>query len=75
MSSLKSAGRMMNVFIVTGTSWYASIFLVVNAALGAGLLNFPDAYHQAGGVVIALAVQAVSNRLDIKAASFHSEFT
>ncbi|XP_064611392.1 sodium-coupled neutral amino acid transporter 7-like [Liolophura sinensis] len=44
---------------LTGTSWYASIFLVVNAALGAGLLNFPDAYHQAGGVVIALALQGV----------------
>jgi len=42
-----------------GTSWYVSIFLVVNAALGAGLLNFPHAFHAAGGVVSALSVQVV----------------
>ncbi|XP_048764968.2 sodium-coupled neutral amino acid transporter 7-like [Ostrea edulis] len=42
-----------------GSSWYASVFLVVNAALGAGLLNFPDAYQQAGGVLIAVLIQAV----------------
>ena len=36
------------------------MFLVVNAALGAGLLNFPQAYQQAGGVVIAILIQAVS---------------
>jgi len=33
--------------------------LIVNAALGAGLLNFPSAFHQAGGVVTASVVQAV----------------
>lgn len=32
---------------------------MVNAALGAGLLNFPQAYHQAGGVVTAIAIQSV----------------
>lgn len=42
-----------------GTSWYVSVFLVVNAALGAGLLNFPHAFHAAGGTEIALTVQAV----------------
>lgn len=42
-----------------GTSWYASIFLVVNAALGAGLLNFPEAYYQSGGLVVGIAVQLV----------------
>ncbi|XP_061196887.1 sodium-coupled neutral amino acid transporter 7-like [Saccostrea echinata] len=42
-----------------GSSWYASVFLVVNAALGAGLLNFPDAYQQAGGVLIAVLIQAI----------------
>ena len=36
---------------------------MVNAALGAGLLNFPQAYHQAGGVVIAVAIQSVSRTL------------
>lgn len=42
-----------------GSSWYASVFLVVNAALGAGLLNFPQAYHQAGGVLVAILIQAL----------------
>jgi len=45
--------------VETGTSWYVSVFLVVNAALGAGLLNFPHAFHAAGGVVSALSVQIV----------------
>ncbi|VDI40249.1 solute carrier family 38 (sodium-coupled neutral amino acid transporter), member 7/8 [Mytilus galloprovincialis] len=44
---------------VRGSSWYASVFLVVNAALGAGLLNFPDSYRQAGGVMIAVVIQAI----------------
>ena len=48
------------VFVFTGTSWYATVFLVVNAALGAGLLNFPKAYDQSGGIVVAVIVQAVS---------------
>ncbi|KAL8564604.1 hypothetical protein ACOMHN_032160 [Nucella lapillus] len=42
-----------------GSSWLSSAFLVVNAALGAGLLNFPQAYHQAGGVVTAIAIQSL----------------
>ena len=43
----------------SGSSWFASVFLVVNAALGAGLLNFPQAYQQAGGVLTAIVIQAV----------------
>lgn len=42
-----------------GTSWYMSIFLVVNAALGAGILNFPAAYHESGGLVVGIVVQLV----------------
>ncbi|CAG5126479.1 unnamed protein product [Candidula unifasciata] len=42
-----------------GTGWFSSSFLVVNAALGAGLLNFPMAYHQAGGVLIAVTIQSI----------------
>lgn len=50
----------MYIYIyILGSSWYASVFLVVNAALGAGLLNFPEAYKQAGGVMIAIVIQAV----------------
>ena len=36
-----------------------SIFLVVNAALGAGILNFPAAYHESGGLVVGIVVQLV----------------
>ena len=42
-----------------GTSTLGSIFLIVNAALGAGLLNFPKAFHLAGGVLTGLVVQAL----------------
>ncbi|XP_059158333.1 sodium-coupled neutral amino acid transporter 7-like [Physella acuta] len=42
-----------------GSGWFVSAFLVVNAALGAGLLTLPAAYHQAGGVLTAVIVQSV----------------
>ena len=42
------------------TTWYASVFIVINAALGAGLLEFPYAFSQSGGIAAALIVQAVS---------------
>lgn len=45
-------------FVCIGTSTLGTIFLIVNAALGAGLLNFPKAFDQAGGVEVALVVQA-----------------
>ena len=40
-----------------GTGTLSTIFLIVNAALGAGLLNFPKAFDQAGGVEVALIMQ------------------
>ncbi|XP_077166367.1 sodium-coupled neutral amino acid transporter 7 [Paroedura picta] len=39
------------------TSILGAIFIVVNAALGAGLLNFPAAFSMAGGVVAGIAMQ------------------
>ncbi|XP_046360378.2 putative sodium-coupled neutral amino acid transporter 7 [Haliotis rufescens] len=45
--------------VIKGSSWFSSAFLVVNAALGAGLLNFPQAYDQAGGVLIAIVIQTI----------------
>lgn len=42
-----------------GTSGVAGALMIVNAALGAGLLNFPSAFHEAGGVVSANLVQLV----------------
>merc|ERR1719507_286188 len=41
------------------TSTVGAVFLIVNAALGAGLLNFPKAFDTAGGVAAAVIVQGV----------------
>lgn len=41
------------------TRWQVAVFLVVNAALGAGLLNFPEAYNRAGGITAASIVQGI----------------
>ncbi|PAA59189.1 hypothetical protein BOX15_Mlig011399g1, partial [Macrostomum lignano] len=43
----------------SGSGWLLSGFIVINAALGAGLLNFPQACHLAGGVGSTLTVQFV----------------
>ncbi|XP_019361381.1 PREDICTED: putative sodium-coupled neutral amino acid transporter 7 [Gavialis gangeticus] len=39
------------------TSTLGAIFIVVNAALGAGLLNFPAAFSTAGGVAAGITLQ------------------
>ncbi|KAJ4433722.1 hypothetical protein ANN_16033 [Periplaneta americana] len=44
--------------IAGGSGRLSAIFLIINAALGAGLLNFPQAFDQAGGIVTAIIVQA-----------------
>lgn len=41
----------------SGTSDLFTVFLIVNAALGAGLLNFPKAFDEAGGITVAILVQ------------------
>lgn len=43
----------------------AAIFIVVNAAMGAGLLNFPHAFSNAGGIGSAIAMEMVSNEVKI----------
>lgn len=47
------------------TSVPAAIFLTVNAALGAGLLNFPFAFSQAGGFTPAFIAQFVCLLIDV----------
>ncbi|MEE6500191.1 hypothetical protein FKM82_003701 [Ascaphus truei] len=42
-----------------GTSPAGAVFIVVNAALGAGLLNFPAAFSAAGGVTAGISLQLV----------------
>lgn len=46
-----------------GTSAIAGALMIVNGALGAGLLNFSSAFHAAGGVVAANIVQMVPLQL------------
>ena len=45
---------------IPGMSWAVAAFLLVNTALGAGVLNYPSAYDKAGGVLTATAIQVVS---------------
>uniref|UniRef100_A0A672HQG1 Sodium-coupled neutral amino acid transporter 7 n=1 Tax=Salarias fasciatus TaxID=181472 RepID=A0A672HQG1_SALFA len=40
-----------------GVSSVGAVFIVVNAALGAGLLNFPAAFNMAGGVTAGVLLQ------------------
>ncbi|XP_045888096.1 putative sodium-coupled neutral amino acid transporter 7 [Micropterus dolomieu] len=40
-----------------GVSSLGAVFIVVNAALGAGLLNFPAAFSMAGGVIAGVMLQ------------------
>ncbi|XP_076349889.1 sodium-coupled neutral amino acid transporter 7-like [Tachypleus tridentatus] len=42
-----------------GTSWTVAAFLLVNTALGSGLLNYPSAYNRAGGVYFATFIQVL----------------
>ncbi|KAK7041538.1 hypothetical protein SK128_017079, partial [Halocaridina rubra] len=42
-----------------GISWGKAMFLIINAALGAGLLNFPRAFHEAGGIVAGNIVHVI----------------
>ena len=41
------------------TSIFWAIFLVVNAALGAGLLAFPLAFYMSGGVMLGVILELV----------------
>ncbi|XP_044238358.1 sodium-coupled neutral amino acid transporter 7 isoform X2 [Ursus arctos] len=58
----KSEGEASPEGLGTGTtSTIGAIFIVVNACLGAGLLNFPAAFSTAGGVAAGVALQMASN--------------
>ncbi|XP_038068401.1 putative sodium-coupled neutral amino acid transporter 7 [Patiria miniata] len=41
------------------TSTFGAVFIVVNACIGAGLLNFPSAYQAAGGVAVGTIMQVL----------------
>ena len=43
----------------SGISWYFAVFLIVNAALGAGLLNFAKAFDSAGGILYSSIIHLI----------------
>lgn len=55
----------------TGVSWGMAAFLLVNTALGAGMLNYPYAYEQIGGVWPAALMQVVSFVRPSSSINFH----
>ncbi|XP_028966976.1 putative sodium-coupled neutral amino acid transporter 7 [Galendromus occidentalis] len=57
--TIEEARSLASVHITQGISWYAAAFLLINAALGAGILHYPFCYAEAGGIVVATAVQIV----------------
>ena len=48
-----------NPAYVEGLPIWRAALLVVNSALGAGILNFPQAYAQCGGIATAFTIQMV----------------
>ena len=52
------------------SSFFGAVFIVINAALGAGLLAFPFAFNSAGGVVEGITIEFVSE-LSLGSVNFH----
>ena len=52
------------------SSFFGAVFIVINAALGAGLLTFPFAFNSAGGVVEGISIELVS-KLSLGSVNFH----
>lgn len=52
------------------SSFFGAVFIVINAALGAGLLTFPFAFNSAGGVVEGISIEFVSE-LSCRSVNFH----
>ena len=48
---------------VPSTSSFAAVFIIVNAAMGAGLLNMPQAFGLSGGIITGMTLQLVSNNI------------
>ena len=51
---LKQSFKYLKVLTAQGSGWLASSLIVSNACLGAGILAFPAAFDQAGGVAVAV---------------------
>ncbi|XP_066594560.1 sodium-coupled neutral amino acid transporter 7-like isoform X2 [Prorops nasuta] len=57
LSTVPSATAVRNQQHQTGTSILGTVFLIVNATLGAGVLNFPQAFDNAGGIATSIITQ------------------
>ncbi|KAG7203158.1 hypothetical protein KM043_010276 [Ampulex compressa] len=57
LSTAPSPSLILNGDSQSGTKMIGTIFLIVNATLGAGLLNFPQAFDRAGGVATSIITQ------------------
>ncbi|KAH7982006.1 hypothetical protein HPB52_002596 [Rhipicephalus sanguineus] len=51
--------------IQQGVAWTVAAFLLVNSALGAGVLNYPAAYDRAGGILAATLLQILMICLNV----------
>jgi len=49
----------VHIEFVEGLPIWRAALLVVNSALGAGILNFPQAYAECGGIATAFTIQMV----------------
>ena len=50
---------MSDICVLQGTSTFGAVFLIINAALGAGLLNFPLHFHKAGRARVLYSLQSI----------------
>ena len=48
-------------YYIEGLPIWRAVLLVVNAALGAGILNFPQAFAECGGVLNGLVIELVGH--------------
>ncbi|XP_022664435.1 putative sodium-coupled neutral amino acid transporter 7 isoform X2 [Varroa jacobsoni] len=55
--AIEDARSLASVHVSKGILWPMAGFLLINAALGAGVLHFPSAYFEAGGILPATLVQ------------------
>ncbi|XP_074605188.1 sodium-coupled neutral amino acid transporter 7-like isoform X2 [Brevipalpus obovatus] len=56
-SDLKLKDIGLSEAVSSGITWPVAAFLLINCALGAGVLNYPAAYDRLGGVLIATLIQ------------------
>jgi len=54
-----SSIQFSNVEKPKGSSWFVVAIIIINATLGAGLLDFPAAFNSAGGIAVSMIVHII----------------